>query len=109
MDEPDRLINALKAVVENDPTNTSLGLHLATLLRDAERGEEARAQCEAVLRCEPGNREALKLAAALAEAAGHARQAQGHRRRPAVPRQRARDDAPAPGPPEGPPAVRSRS
>lgn len=64
------LIIGLLAAVEAQPDNAALRLHLAGQLIEAERAEDALAQCEALLVQEPDNREALALAARAATAAG---------------------------------------
>lgn len=57
------IIPAIAAAVESSPDNLPLRLHLATLLLDADRPDEALNHCTVVLDREPDNREALRKAA----------------------------------------------
>jgi SpoVK/Ycf46/Vps4 family AAA+-type ATPase len=67
------VIRALERVVSAEPENTALRLHLAELLSDQGRPEEALAHLEWVLLSEPDNLDALKLATLAGEAVGDER------------------------------------
>jgi SpoVK/Ycf46/Vps4 family AAA+-type ATPase len=73
------VLAALKAAVENDPSNAALRLHYAGLLQTANLHQEALDQCAAVLVTQPDHLEALKLGATSAEAAGDKIRAHGYR------------------------------
>ena len=64
------IIAAIAAAVESSPDSTPLRLHLATLLLDADRPQEALDQCAIILIREPDNREALRKAADAAFKSG---------------------------------------
>lgn len=72
------VIAALTAAVEQDRDNSALRLHLAGLLLDAERPQEALEQLGAVLASQPNHLEALRLAKTAAEAAGDTIRAHGY-------------------------------
>ena len=67
--DPD-VIAALERVVDREPGNLALGVHLAKLLLDASRPEEALRRCRAVLASAPADPQARALAIRAAEAAG---------------------------------------
>jgi AAA+ superfamily predicted ATPase len=76
--EPD-VIRAIEAAVAAEPGNAALRIHLAGLLIDAGRLQDALGQLEAVLHAEPDQVEALGLAARVGKALGDPR-APGWRR-----------------------------
>jgi SpoVK/Ycf46/Vps4 family AAA+-type ATPase len=61
------VISSLQAVLEKDPGNVALRLHLAALLLRSERGDEAIAEIGAALRYEPANETARTLMAQALE------------------------------------------
>jgi SpoVK/Ycf46/Vps4 family AAA+-type ATPase len=67
------VIRALELVVAAEPENTALRVHLADLLIEVGRSEEALAHLEEVLRSEPDHIEALGLATGVAAAVGDPR------------------------------------
>jgi predicted Zn-dependent protease len=74
------VISALEAAVISDPSNHALRVHLAGLLRDADRDSDALAHATAVLQQQPDNIPALRIAAAAADAVGEHDRADGYRR-----------------------------
>jgi predicted Zn-dependent protease len=60
--DPD-VIAALEMVVDREPANLPLGVHLASLLLDAGRPEDALRRCNAVLERAPADPAARELAA----------------------------------------------
>ena len=64
------IISAIAAAVQSSPDSAPLRLHLATLLLDADRPQEALDQCALILSREPDNREALRKAADAAFKSG---------------------------------------
>ncbi|WP_091457187.1 ATP-binding protein [Actinokineospora iranica] len=66
----DPVIEALLGVLASDADNHPVRVHLATLLLDADRPADALAQATAVLTAQPDNVDALRVAAAAAEAVG---------------------------------------
>src|ERR1700722_14414342 len=56
------VIAAIEASVASDPANSALRVHLAELLLEADRGQDALAQLEVVLQNQPDDIEALGLA-----------------------------------------------
>jgi thioredoxin-like negative regulator of GroEL len=60
--DPD-VIAALEAVVDREPANLALGVHLASLLLDAGRHEEALRRCRAVLAIAPADPAAREIEA----------------------------------------------
>ena len=67
------VIRALELVVAAEPENTALRVHLADLLIEVGRSEEALAHLEGVLRNEPDHVEALGLATGVGAAVGDPR------------------------------------
>ncbi len=74
------VIAALLSATEKDPENVALRLHLASLLLDSGRIEEALRHCAIILESQPDHIEALDYAARAAEAIGDAKRAEGYRR-----------------------------
>lgn len=74
------LIEALIRSVEGNPENTPLRLHLAELLEQSDRHEEALAHCQHILAKAPDNTTALSLAAKAAAGAGQESLADSYRR-----------------------------
>ena len=79
MEDSDGLIDSIKSLAESQPDNLTLGLHLASLLRDADRVVEARAQCDRILARDPGNRDALQLVKTLPGTGGPLEGGNDHR------------------------------
>ncbi len=74
--EPDpNVIRAIETAVDADPSNEALRVHLAGLLIEAGRPQDALAQLETVLRVRPDHLEALALAAKSGAMVGDARSA----------------------------------
>ena len=67
--DPD-VISALEAVVDREPGNLALGVHLASLLLDAGRPEDALRRCRTVLERAPADPAARATADQAARAAG---------------------------------------
>jgi predicted Zn-dependent protease len=67
--DPD-VISALEAIVDREPTNLALGIHLASLLLQASRPADALTRSRAVLERAPADPFARALAIRAAEAAG---------------------------------------
>ena len=61
------VLEALEQAVAAQPGNTALRLHLAELLLEADRREEAGRHCQAVLTGDPGNLQALELSMRLVD------------------------------------------
>ncbi|BDI29240.1 cell division cycle protein 48 [Capsulimonas corticalis] len=74
------IIAAIQTAVDNEPGNVALRLHLASLLLEAGRPEDALAQCAAVLANQPDHLDALEKAALAAEQSGDTLRAHGYRR-----------------------------
>lgn len=74
------VIAALEKAVEAEPENTSLRLHLASLLYDDGQFQAALDHCRTILTREPANFDALERAAQSAEKLGEASVADGYRR-----------------------------
>jgi SpoVK/Ycf46/Vps4 family AAA+-type ATPase len=74
------VIDALYAAVDASPGDSALRLHLARLLLDEGRAEDALLQAEEVLRASPADREALSVGADAAEQADLGERAAGYRR-----------------------------
>src|ERR1043166_3553410 len=74
------VLAALQAAVSGDPDNLPVRMHLAALLIQAERWNEALDQCSHVLARQPDNLDALSSAAQAAEAVGDITKAAGYRR-----------------------------
>lgn len=74
------VINALLAAVEADPGNTSLRVHLASLLMESKEFAEAMDQVLAVLARDPANVEALRLAGDVSEKLGDLAKAASYRK-----------------------------
>ena len=89
------VIAALEKAVEAEPENTSLRLHLASVLYDDGEFQAALDHCRTILNREPANLDALERAAQSAEKLGDASVADGYRqlldalRKPAAPPRRA--------------------
>ncbi|MDQ4091558.1 MAG: ATP-binding protein [Actinomycetota bacterium] len=77
--DPD-VIAVMEAAVAAAPGNAALRVHLATLLLDAGRAEDALEHATAALATQPDNLDALEIAGAAADAAGLADRAAGYRR-----------------------------
>jgi SpoVK/Ycf46/Vps4 family AAA+-type ATPase len=67
------VIASIEASVASDPANFALRVHLADLLLDADRGQDALAQLEVVLQSQPDDIEALGLAGRAALIVGDPR------------------------------------
>lgn len=76
----DAVIEALRNALLADPSNHAVRSHLAELLVDAGRDEEALEEAAKVLAAEPDNIGALRTAATAAAAAGQASRAAGYAR-----------------------------
>ncbi|MCC3774497.1 tetratricopeptide repeat protein, partial [Streptomyces sp. UNOB3_S3] len=63
MPEESPLVTSLRAAVDAAPDDFPLRLHLAGILLDAGRGQDAIAQLAAALQRDPGNAEAQALMA----------------------------------------------
>ncbi len=74
------LIEALIRSVEGEPDNAALRLHLADLLEQSERHEEALAHCQHLLAKAPDNAQALAIAAKAAAGTGQDQLADSYRR-----------------------------
>lgn len=74
------VVAAIEAAVAGDPANTALRAHLAGLLVDADRPEDALAHAAALLVERPDDHAVLDVAARAALAAGHAERAASYRR-----------------------------
>src|SRR5262245_58720605 len=74
------VIAVLLSAIENDPENIGLRLHLASLLFDSGRMEEALNHCAVILTSQPDHTEALSYAARAADALGDEKRAEGYRR-----------------------------
>ena len=74
------VIDVLLLTLENDPTNIAIRLHLAEVLKDDNRFEEAADQIQIVLSSEPANVEGLTLAATISENLGDLGKAAGYRK-----------------------------
>ncbi len=70
--EPD-VIRAIEAAVAAEPANAALRIHLAGLLIDADRPQDALGQLEDVLHAEPDHVEALGMAARVGNVLGDPR------------------------------------
>src|ERR1700689_2321123 len=72
--EPDNsVIAAVEAAVAADPGNSALRLHLATLLSAAGRPHDSLGNVEIILRDQPDDVDALRLAVQVGEALGDSR------------------------------------
>ncbi|MEJ7845432.1 MAG: ATP-binding protein [Acidimicrobiales bacterium] len=74
------VVAAIEAAVAGDPTNTALRTHLAGLLVDADRPDDALAHATALLAERPDDHALLDVAARAALAAGHTERAASYRR-----------------------------
>jgi SpoVK/Ycf46/Vps4 family AAA+-type ATPase len=74
------VFDALYAAVENDPTNTAIRLHLASLLAEDRSFEDAQRHVQLVLSQEPSNVNALTLAGDVAERLGDLGKAASYRK-----------------------------
>lgn len=74
------ILSAIMTAVEAEPENTSLRLHLISLLFQDNQFEEALNHCKVVLNHEPANVEALGKAADAAEKLGKNEQSESYRR-----------------------------
>src|SRR5262249_28014651 len=74
------VLAALQAAISGDPDNLPVRMHLAALLIQAERWNEALDQCSHVLARQPDNLDALLSAAQAADGIGDATKAAGYRR-----------------------------
>jgi SpoVK/Ycf46/Vps4 family AAA+-type ATPase len=74
------VIDALRAAVENEPTNTAIRLHLASLLAEDRSFEDAQQHVQTILAQEPTNLGALKLAGDVAERLGDLGKAASYRK-----------------------------
>jgi len=74
------VLSALESAVASAPDNVPLRRHLAALLLEARRFEDALAHCAQVLLRAADDIEALRTAAAAAEAAGEPARARGYHR-----------------------------
>lgn len=72
------VIAALIAAMEQDPANVALRLHLAGLLVEADRPQEALDHLSTILAAQPSYMEALKLAQTAAEKSGDTIRAHGY-------------------------------
>jgi AAA+ superfamily predicted ATPase len=76
----DPVIDALRATLTADPDNHDVRAHLAQLLLDAGRPEEALTEATTVLAARPADVPVLRVAAAAATATGHGDRAAAYRR-----------------------------
>lgn len=74
------VIEALTTAVENDPNNSALRLHLASVLADNAMFDEALRHTQVVLSNDPANISALKQAADASEKLGDLGKAAGYRK-----------------------------
>src|SRR5215471_20616853 len=74
------VVSSIQAVVDNEPENHALRVHLAGLLLDAGDPIRALNHCAIVLANTPDNLEALNLAAQAAQEMGDNSKAEGYRR-----------------------------
>ena len=74
------VLASIEKLVEHDPSNLPLRLHLAGLLLDADQAPEAQSHIAVVLAAEPAHESALALAARAADAMGDAARAAAYRR-----------------------------
>ena len=77
MDET--VIAAMREAVDSDPGNAALRAHLAGLLLDAGKPDEAWEHASETLRTDPANPTLLELAARAGEQSGHTAEAAGYR------------------------------
>lgn len=80
MSSNEKLIAGLRAAVDASPDNTTVRVHLASLLYAAGNAKDALAHCKSALAGDPANHEAIELAVDAAEASGETVQADGYRR-----------------------------
>ncbi len=74
------VLRSIATLVEQDPSNVALRLHLSELLLSAGQAAEALSHAAAVLAAQPDHPRALELAASAADAAGETVRADGYRR-----------------------------
>jgi predicted Zn-dependent protease len=75
-----RILDPIAEAVQRTPHNLHLRLHLASLLLEVGRAEQAVRHCRAVLEMSPEQLEALELLSEALAAIGDEARAQGYRR-----------------------------
>src|SRR5438552_2869629 len=78
MEKGRSLLDSLAALVESDPSNSPVRIHLATLLMQESRYQEALSHCKYLLGQKPDDLDALRLAAECCQAMGETTQAIGY-------------------------------